>query len=475
MSIKPLVFIPGFPASELRQLSTGRAFFPPSLGDLLSDAKKAEIVRLLSGPDVPPGDIVPGEPIRSFLQIGKLEIGKLAASLYDILRTHYNYTIDSGDNFRHIGWDWRDAIDASRVQNDVAGKIEELSAANGGAKVVVLAHSTGGLILRRLLEQRPALTQKIEQILAFGIPWIGTLAAVKYLIKGEKFGLGPASLDAARVRDVMRRCQAAYDLFPPDPGKTDMHSPSGQAANLFVATDPAPRHQVGPLVDLTWVRPADPNVAAKAGLADARLGTRPSTISIPGFATPPITNIAGWGVEMETTCVLGPLGGITFEKTKESDGTIPTVSASWLRGPGVRTFFVPIGLYPGDAIPFHHDRIWDSPPVRQLFDEVLVDRERRPYVHGSADIDEAIDAESDLTIRLVAADSTGQPLPDARFQFRGLTAHPQSFANHPRIDVRLPKDLVRPDSQRVVRMTIDVTWGTGGPNERGEVSIVYKR
>src|SRR5262245_37749657 len=171
MAIKPLVFIPGFPASELRQLSTGKTFFPPTAGDLLSDTKKRKLIRLLSGPDVPPGDIVAGPPIRSILKLGKLELGKRAEALYDLLRNSYQYTVDGGNNFRAIGWDWRQAIDAAKVKADVVAAVDELSAANGGARVVVLVHSTGGLVLRRLLEQTPSLAAKIEHILSLGIPW----------------------------------------------------------------------------------------------------------------------------------------------------------------------------------------------------------------------------------------------------------------------------------------------------------------
>src|SRR6185295_16731671 len=312
MAIKPLVFIPGLPGSELRQVSTGKTFFPPSPSDLISETKKKKLVRLLSGPDVPPGDIVAGQPIRS-LRLGKIELGKRAEALYDLLRNSYHYTIDGGNNFRAIGWDWRKAIDAPEVQADIVAAIDTLSAANDGARVVMLVHSTGGLVLRRLLEQQPRLVEKIEQILALGVPWAGTLAAVKLIAKGEKFGFGPVSLSAANVREALRRSQAAYDLFPPDPapGKADLRDSAGRPLNLFVGEGPNPRKMLSPLVDLRWVRPADPQVAAMATDADGRLGIRPSEITLSdSLPVPPITNIAGWGVTMETTAVLSANGGL---------------------------------------------------------------------------------------------------------------------------------------------------------------------
>src|SRR5262249_45433003 len=107
MARKPILFIPGFPGSELLQQSTGRTIFPPSVGDLLTHQQKKEPLDLLVGPDNPPGDIVAGEPIRDVLGIAKQ-----AQSLYDILRSNrYGYTTEGGDNFRPVGWDWRQAVD----------------------------------------------------------------------------------------------------------------------------------------------------------------------------------------------------------------------------------------------------------------------------------------------------------------------------------------------------------------------------
>ena len=44
---KPILFIPGFPASELRDRRNGRTVFPPSLSTLLDPAKKAALIQIL--------------------------------------------------------------------------------------------------------------------------------------------------------------------------------------------------------------------------------------------------------------------------------------------------------------------------------------------------------------------------------------------------------------------------------------------
>src|SRR3954468_15277180 len=120
--MKPVIFIPGFPASELVD-SNGVVVFPPSPGTLLDSKRKRDFfARML---DIP-GDLVAGQPIRSVLGIAKQ-----AQSLYDILdRFHCPVT--------PVGWDWRLGVDALPTMNAVAAAIR-----NAPQKVVVIVHSTG--------------------------------------------------------------------------------------------------------------------------------------------------------------------------------------------------------------------------------------------------------------------------------------------------------------------------------------------
>jgi pimeloyl-ACP methyl ester carboxylesterase len=467
MSIKPVVFVPGFPASELIQTSKNRKIFPPEPGDLLDKGKKQRLIRLLSGPDDPPGDIVAGEPIRQVLGISKQ-----AESLYDLLRD-YGYTAHSGNNFAAIGWDWRLAVDDIRVQTALLSAIDRLSREHS-SKVVVFCHSTGGLVVRRLLEMRPEVAGQIEQIFAFGVPWAGTLKAVRYVGRGESFGVLFAKLSAGEVREIMSHCQAAYDLFPPDPAKTDMRDLAGGDLNLFV--DAASKTQAGPLVDLRWVpkSPQKDHMRQMANLADSRLGRRPNQIRLPGAATPPITNLVGWGAATDTTCEVDANGRLAFLETKEGDGTVPAASASWLRGPDVRTFYLPIGVYPTAGIPNRHPRIWDSPPVLELFDQVLRSKAPEPWVCASADGDLAIDPSGPVILRLVAADEQGRPLPRARGNFVGLPQRVAfSFNGAVRTELIIKRNQFRPNVGRnLFRFIVEIIWDTGsGPRTR-EVPIL---
>ncbi|HEX5759246.1 MAG TPA: hypothetical protein VF121_08630 [Thermoanaerobaculia bacterium] len=472
MPLKPVVFVPGFPASELKQKSKNKTIFPPALTDLTNEQRKKKVIRLLSGPDDPPGDIVTGEPIR-----GVLGVAKQAQSLYDVLR-EYGYSTQDGSFLAPVGWDWRKAIDDQTGQADLAGAIERLAQQHGRG-VVVIIHSTGGLVLRALLEARPQLASKIEQILAFGIPWAGTLKAVRFLGKGEPFGLiffgkKLIGLSAAEVREVMTRCQAGYDLFPPDPLKTRLQGTDGKDLDLFVD---AGQNQIGPLVETSWIPkgPAKDFMREMAAKADLRLGRRTSTIDLPGVTTPRITNVVGWGAATETRCMLTADGRLDFQPaTKDGDGTVAMVSAAWLRGPGVRTFFLPIGLFANFIIPERHPRIWDPPPVRELFNQVLKDTEPMPFVCGAIDGDEAVDRSVPFTVRLVASDADGRPLPGARADFSTLPGKPVSFGpSSVRKEVVMKRSGLKANvGSNLFRFRADISWGSRGPGERREVPLL---
>jgi pimeloyl-ACP methyl ester carboxylesterase len=379
---KPVIFIPGFPASELREKNGGSIVFPPTLPTLLNPAKKAALIQKLI---TVPGDLVAGPPIRDVLGIAKQ-----AQSLYDILSGKFHYDTSAlSDEFEAIGWDWRLGIGDQSTIDALARAVSHLS--TGGRKLVAIIHSTGGLVFRAFLEARPDLLGRFEQVLAFGVPWCGTLEALYAATKGRSQGFLFAKITAPEGATIVSHAQAAYDLFPTDP-----------STNLFSANGvPTTPH-----ADQSWI-PSD----YMRRLSATAHGAFPRR-----FDDLPVTNVCGWGAPTWPTCTLVG-GNLTFVSPEKDagDGTAPFVSTSWLRGANVRSMLLPIGAYATANIPYHHSRIWDSPPVLQLFEEVLNDAQRAPFLCAAADGDHYIDYNADVDVRLSAVGPSGGPLP-------GLTA-----------------------------------------------------
>jgi pimeloyl-ACP methyl ester carboxylesterase len=122
----------------------------------------------------------------------------------------YNDSDDKAANFYHFPYDWR-------RDNRVAGKILKKlldkrlkcwreHSGNKDAKVILLAHSMGGLISRYYLEVLGG-WMDCKALFTFGTPYRGSLSAVDSLANG--FKKGPFDLT-----EVLRSLNSIYQLLP---------------------------------------------------------------------------------------------------------------------------------------------------------------------------------------------------------------------------------------------------------------------
>ena len=443
---KPLVFIPGFPASELRD-SNGQTVFPPDLRTLTSAKRKKAFFDAML--DIP-GDLVAGAPIRSVMGIAKQ-----AQSLYEVLaRLHY-----SSRDITPVGWDWRLGVDAKITLDAVAKAITDFAP----RKVVMLIHSTGALVMRAFLNAHPELEDNIEQVLSFGGAWCGTLEALHAVHAGESesiLGIDLITIDEGA--NLIGHMQAAYDLFPPDPARTPMdnirlvHGSNGQ--------------QTGANVDLSWIKPGRNYAAALAANADARLGARD-----PDFGPLPMTNVIGWGGPTWPAAILVPNDIVFLPPEKDyGDGTVPLVSAGWITGANVRTLVVPIGAFVDNPIPDLHAHMWESVAVEQIFREVLEDASRKELIAAAADADEAINYDSGfVTVRMVAQSANGDPLPNcvATANINGSKTR-IAFSGQRTATLRVNRaGITHNAANDVYRFTIDFKWDGGS---RKNIAVSFR-
>ena len=456
---KPVVFIPGYPGSDLWVSPSDWKLFPPPFAGL-SVAHRRELIARLSGPDDPEvEDGVSSREVITGLRVAGLPIMKEAETLYRTLRAA-GYTL--GEDLRTVPWDWRLPVDHHETLDLAAFAIRELAQAYG-SRVVVMAHSTGGLVLRALLERRSPqeaseLAGRIERVLALGVPWAGTLKTLRYI------GIGSRALifSASEMQTVIGHSWAAYDLMPPDPAHTDMTDPDGDL-NLFV--DEAGR-QTSPFAHLTATGPR--HVQMRATAADRKSRGRTKQIVVAGSAIP-VVNVAGWGAPTDT-CFRIQRGGramrpdASMKHADQGDGTIPYRSAAWLSGPSVVTFPVPIGLYEG-FIPATHSQIWETPPAKEIIQNVLADRPLPALITAAVDHEQVFARRRYVDIRISAFDEEGRPLPaTARFA-------PQAGQRSRPVTLQEGRGTLsyevgaRPSSGRFLCPVI-VTWRSSGGEER---------
>jgi len=469
MAPKPLVFVPGLPGTVIREAATGQELFP-SLLALLSKSMRPELLDKLSGPDDPDADdgIVAGDPIGSlikFLKSSFIDFSgtlKQADSLYDILKGfgYSQFTRPFGNRFRPIGWDWRRPVDQARAQADVRGAITALHQATG-EPVTVLCHSTGGLVVRSLLEGEPTLADSLERLIAIGVPWAGTLQPLPIL--AAQAGFGP--LTNAQSQHILGHSWAAFDLLPPDPAKTDMTDDEGDLD--FFTDGPG---QTSPLVRTGWISPATAFMRARAARSDARFG-RKRSLDLGGRRLP-VINLAGWGEDTLTGCRLDSQGHLTFQSSPEGDGTVPRRSASWLAGQDVQTFVVPVGNTTDSQIERLHIALWENRAAQDLLGSLLAGRPRPPYTYAAVDAGDAINNVPQVRVRVVAQDQNGQPLPGAYAQALGLNPPNLDQTRYPINNGRAILPLRRENIGQKAqggwwRFEVQIHWQEGGQDKSG--------
>ncbi len=122
----------------------------------------------------------------------------------------YQDAADKAANFYHFPYDWRrdnraNAKILKRLLDKRLKRWREHSG-NSNAKVILLAHSMGGLVSRYYLEKLGG-WQDCKALFTFGTPYRGSLNAVNFLANGYQ----QAFID---LTEVMRSLTSVYQLMP---------------------------------------------------------------------------------------------------------------------------------------------------------------------------------------------------------------------------------------------------------------------
>ncbi len=468
MPPKPLVFIPGLPGTVIFDQTHNVELFPNPL-TLTSATMRDQLISRIGGPDDPNADdgVVPRDPVSSLIPglkssfIDFSGLFKWADSLYDLLDGLGYATRPFGNRFQPVGWDWRRPVDGTRVQADLKKAITDLNNATG-EKVVILCHSTGGLVVRALLKGQPNLADLVDQVIAISVPWAGTLQPLPYLAGDQGF----AALTASQTQRALGRSWAAFDLLPPDPAKTPMTDDEGDL-NFFTTA----AGQRSPLLADSWMPGGKLGDAmkARAKRSDDQFGTRDRSFD---FKELDMVCFAGWGSLTLTGCRLEQRGKLGFTWTDEGDGTIARRSAAWLSGENVKHFLVPIGYYTKGQIPREHAALWLNPPVRDLLGTLLAGRPRQPYIYAAIDSGDAVNFGPQVMVRLVALDADGKPLQGSYARAFGLS----SFNDATQFQIndngrgRMPllrENITQKGADDWYHFEVEIHWLEGGVDKSG--------
>jgi hypothetical protein len=256
-----------------------------------------------------PHDILWLDPID--IQVGRLSSLHLSAGapivplgvvLYSYLRLKLNLRA-SGFSPVLYDYDWRRGVDelgaalAERIRNEP------------GDRIMIVAHSMGGLVSRAALTQ-PGMSN-VERLVLLGTPNFGSFAPLQalrgtYAVVRKISSLVSTGSPEALAGKIFNTFPSLYHMLP-------SAQPNG-CADLF---DPAEWPRTGPRPNRTLLRNAR-NIQSKLVQADER-----------------ICVVVGVGQET-VTAVVKRKDDFLYTITRHGDGTVPAVSAGL---PGARNHY----------------------------------------------------------------------------------------------------------------------------------------
>jgi hypothetical protein len=162
-------------------------------------------------------------------------------------RLHGWFDLTAGDNYFEFAYDWRrdNRAHAKRLRRQSREWLRRWRdrTGNADARLILVAHSMGGLIARYFAECTEDGWRDTRLLVTFGTPYNGSVNAVDGLANGYTKKLGPLTL--IDLTDAMRSWRSVYQLLPTfrcvDDGTADSRRlregplPEGLSAERFRA------------------------------------------------------------------------------------------------------------------------------------------------------------------------------------------------------------------------------------------------
>ncbi len=225
--------------------------------------------------------------------------------------------LEPGKNLFEFAYDWRrdNRVSARRLQRLSHDWLKSWRSQSGNeeAKLILVAHSMGGLVSRYFLEVLQG-WKDARTLISFGTPYRGSLNALGYLANGYAKSIGPLGVDLSAT---LRSFTAVYQLLPAfeclDSGMGKLER-IGEVKGI-PGVDAARAGDA--LAFYRQMRMAEEDNAKRADYAKAKYEIFP----IVGIAQPTFQSATFAGGRVS---LLQHIGG----KDNSGDGTVPRVSAT---------------------------------------------------------------------------------------------------------------------------------------------------
>ena len=321
---EPIVIVPGI-AGTILQKSDGTEAWP-NINEMLvspSDSYLDALILDSSGdaPAMPGVSGVQGSTLyaASILKTATLTLGGLTLFRDDfygnLINAFASMGYVEGQNLFTAPYDWR--MDINNSIASLAAVIARARAASPTGKIDIVAHSMGGLLVKKYLAGLASASFLGKVVLA-GVPELGAPYALKILNYGDDLGIPIANQD--EMKKIAQNMPAIYELLPSEKYTSVVGSyvqdfrNNGDALLDYAAT--------AQLMTTNASDPADvrnPVLVAQGGAFHRSIDAAP-------VAAPNLYTIVGCGKPTITGYDLYDNGVVDLERGS-GDGTVPEVSA----------------------------------------------------------------------------------------------------------------------------------------------------
>ena len=208
----PVLFVPGLMGTNVKE---GNELLWADLDKMFNNIGDSFMDDLQFKNDLSPkvNGLIPSDVIRELeTALGLVNFDYTKSLINEFKNQGY---VENQDLFT-FPYDWRYGVsgkyaDGTTNSDLLAKKIQDIMAQTGSAKVDVVAHSLGGLIVKQYVINHPT-DNYIGKAVFVGVPNTGSVKAAKALLEGDNFGI-PWLADS-EIKKISANMPAAYDLLP---------------------------------------------------------------------------------------------------------------------------------------------------------------------------------------------------------------------------------------------------------------------
>jgi hypothetical protein len=321
---EPIVLVPGIAGTILQKPDGTEAW--PNINEMLVSPSDSYLDALAlnaagNAPALPGANGVQGSTLyaASILKTATLTLGGLAlfsADFYgNFINTFTNAGYVEGGDLFPSPYDWRIDIDNSVAS--LAAVITRARAVSPTGKIDIIAHSMGGLLVKKYLTGLSS-ASFLDKVILAGVPELGAPYALKMLEYGDNLGIPIA--DQNEMKKIAQNMPAIYELLPSEKYTSVVGDYVQDFRNgLDVPLDYAATAQ---FLTTNAINPVDRRNPALIALGDVFH----RDIDAAPVAAPNVYTIVGCGKPTIAGYDIYDSGVVDLERDS-GDGTVPEASA----------------------------------------------------------------------------------------------------------------------------------------------------